>query len=183
MTLRLDSPVNNVKGVGAKYLQIFKKNCIVTVFDLLIHFPLLYIDFSKATPKVEIGIKNLYLSEILNFSLSHNYPRRLSVLKVNARVGGDNVQIVFFNKHYLKDFFKENINKKVYIYGTFEIRNNICRANTPIVFMDPNIEPVFPLYNKISTIKSGTLKKITRNCFDELRDDFEFLPAWILEQY
>lgn len=183
MTLRLDSPVNNVKGVGAKYLQIFKKNGIFTVFDLLLHFPLLYIDFSKKAPKVEIGIKNLYLIEILNFSLSHNYPRRLSILKVNARVGTDNVQIVFFNKHYLKDFFKENINKKVYIYGTFEIRNNTCQANTPIVFFDPNIEPVFPLYNKINTIKSGTLKKITGNCFDELRDTYEFLPSWILEHY
>jgi ATP-dependent DNA helicase RecG len=183
LTLRLDSPVNNVKGVGAKYLHIFEKNGISTVFDLLLHFPVLYIDFSKVAAKVEMGIKKLYLIEILNFSLSHNYRRRLSILKVNARVGMDRVQVVFFNKHYLNDFFKKN--KNVYIYGTFEIRNNTCQANTPIVFMDPHIEPVIPLYNKISTIKSGTLKKIIKNCFDELQDKgtFEFLPSWILEHY
>jgi len=183
LTLRLDSPVNNVKGVGSKYLQIFKKNGICTVFDLLLHFPVLYIDFSKVAAKVELGIKNLYLIEILNFSLSHNYRRRLSILKVNARLGTDKVQVVFFNKHYLNDFFKKN--KNVYIYGTFEIRNNTWQANTPIVFMDPHIEPVIPLYNKISTIKSGTLKKIIKNCFDELqdRDAFEFFPSWILEHY
>jgi ATP-dependent DNA helicase RecG len=181
--LWLDSPVKKIKGVGDKYRQIFQKNGISTVFDLLLHFPALYIDFSHPAARVEIGVKKLYLMEIINFSLSRRFGRKLSILKVNARVGKSKAQVVFFNKHYLVDFFKEN--PKVYIYGTFEMRNNICQANTPLVFSpeDAGRERVIPLYNKISTIKSGTLKKVIKNCVDQLRDDSECLPEAILAQY
>jgi len=181
LILRLDSPVKTIKGVGAKYAEIFKKNGFSTVFDLLLHFPVLYIDFSRPASRVEIGVKNLYLTEILNFSLSRLYGRKLSILKVNARVGKDNVQVVFFNKHYMADFLKAN--QKVYIYGTFEMRNNTCQANTPLLFTDPGEEPVIPLYDKIGTVKSGMLKKIFTRCFEDLRDRFEFLPPQILEKY
>lgn len=181
MTLRLDSPVKNIKGVGAKYAEIFAKNDISTAFDLLLHFPVLYIDFSRPAARVEIGVKNLYVIEILNVNLSRLFGRKLSILKVNARVGTDNVQVVFFNKHYMADFLKAN--KKVYIYGTFEMRDNTLQANTPLMFTDPGEEPVIPLYDKIGTIKSGMLKKIFTRCFEDLRDRFEFLPPQILEKY
>jgi RecG-like helicase len=118
--------------VGARYLEIFKKNGIAAVFDLLLYFPVLYIDFSRAVEQVETGVKNLYLVEVLSAGLSRLYHRRLSILTVNARVGAEKVRVVFFNKPYLEDFFKENINKKVYIYGAFELRSNACQANTPL---------------------------------------------------
>ncbi|MCP5107259.1 MAG: DEAD/DEAH box helicase, partial [bacterium] len=181
MTVRLASPVKNVKGVGAKYLQIFKKNGIDTVFDLLLHFPAHYIDFAQTSTRVETGIKKLYLAEIKDFSLSRNYGRRLSILKVNARVGKDKVQVIFFNKHYMVDYLKENL--KIYIYGTFEIRNDMLQANTPVVFQDPGKEPVIPQYNKIGTIKSGTMKKIMGNCLAELDDNYENLPPPLVERY
>ena len=175
--------MKQIKGVGDKYLQIFKKNNINTIFDLLLYFPALYIDFSQPAIKIEIGIKKLYRLEILNSNLVRNFARRLSILKVNARVGTDNVQVVFFNKPYLKDFFKEN--PQAYVYGTFEMREQIYQAITPLVFNpnDPELEPVIPLYNKIGILKSGVLKKIIKNGLQELEDPFELLPSKILEQY
>ncbi len=169
--------------MGDKYLQIFNKKGISIVFDLLLHFPALYIDFSMAATRVEIGIKKLYRLEVINSNLSRHFSRRLSILKVNAHVGTDKVQVVFFNKHYLVDFFKEH--KQAYIYGTFEIRDKTCQANTPLVFSltDLEREPVIPLYNKIGVMKSGILKKIIDNALRELQDPFEPLPRHILEQY
>jgi ATP-dependent DNA helicase RecG len=189
LTLYLDSPVTKIKGVGTKYAEIFNKNRISTVFDLLLHFPALYIDFSRPAARVQPGIKALYRAEILNSRLSRLYRKRLSVLNVNARVGSDPVQLVFFNKHYLEELFKTSPapegkeNREIFIYGTFEIRGNSLQANTPLVFTDPGAEPVSPLYDKIGPIKSGTLKKIISHCFMELRDSFEFLPPAIIEQY
>lgn len=183
LALQLHSPVNQIKGVGDKYLQIFNKSGISTVFDLLLHFPVLYIDFSQAGGSVETGVKKLYRLEVINANLSRHFGRRLSILKVNALVGTDKVQVVFFNKHYLADFFKEH--KQAYIYGTFEMRDKICQANTPLVFSltDPEREPTIPLYNKIGAMKSGILKKIIGNALQELRDSFEPLPRQIREKY
>ena len=183
MALQLHSPVNQIKGVGDKYLQIFNKNGISIVFDLLLHFPALYIDFSQAAAGVEMGVKKLYRMEVINSNLSRHFGRRLSILKVNAHIGTDKVQVVFFNKHYLADFFKEH--KQAYIYGTFEMRDKTCQANTPLVFSltDPGQEPATPLYDKIGALKSGVLKKIIANALRELQDPFEPLPRHILEQY
>ncbi|MCU0285223.1 MAG: hypothetical protein MUF15_02385, partial [Acidobacteria bacterium] len=120
MTLKLDSPVNQIKGVGDRYLQIFKKNNITRVSDLLSHYPVLYIDFSQPADSITSGVKKLYSLEVIRSNLSRHYGRRFSILKLQGRIREDKVHIVFFNKPYLVDFFKENT--RVFIYGTFEMR-------------------------------------------------------------
>lgn len=167
--------------MGAKYLQIFKKNNAHTVGDLLMHFPALYIDTTNPSEQITIGVKKLYRAKIINFGLTRNFRRRLSILTVNATVGEDKVRLVFFNQHYLAEFFKDK--EEVVFYGAFEMRNGSCQTNTPLVFTDLSTEAVIPMYNKIGTIKSGTLKKIIGNCLDTLEDDFEFLPRSILERH
>ena len=87
MNLKLNSTVNQVKGVGNKYLQIFQKNGILTVLDLLLYFPIHYIDFSNVANQIEVGKKNLYFIEISGWNLSRRFGRRPSLLRVKARVG------------------------------------------------------------------------------------------------
>jgi ATP-dependent DNA helicase RecG len=183
LNLKLNSTVNQVKGVGNKYLQIFQKNGILTVLDLLFHFPIQYIDFSNVAVQIEPGKKNLYFIEIIGWNLSRRFGRRPSLLRVKARVGEQPVFIVFFNKPYLADFFKTN--KNAYIYGHFEIKNNTWQSNTPLVLTadQKNQQHAIPLYAKISTIKSGTLKKLMKTALDSLEDDSEHLPPMSLEKY
>ena len=169
--------------MGSKYLQIFQKNGILTVLDLLFHFPSHYIDFSNVANQIEPGEKNLYFIEIISWNLSRRFGRRPSLLRVKARVGQQPVFIVFFNKPYLADFFKAN--KSAYIYGHFEIKNNTWQSNTPLVLTadQKDQQHAIPLYAKISTIKSGTLKKLMKIALDSLQDDFENLPPLSLEKY
>ncbi len=183
MNLKLNSPVNQVKGVGSKYLQIFQKNGILTVLDLLLYFPVHYIDFSSVVDQIEPGKKNLYFIEIISWNLSRRFGRQPSLLRVKARVGEQPVFIVFFNKPYLADFFKAN--KSAYIYGHFEIKNNTWQCSTPLVLTaeEKDQQQAVPLYAKISTIKSGTLKKLMKTALDSLEDDFEHLPPMSLKKY
>jgi ATP-dependent DNA helicase RecG len=183
LKLKLHSPVHLVKGVGKKYLQIFNKNGIVTVLDLLLRFPIFYVDFSHAASRIEPGKRDLYFIRVTGWGLSqrYRYRRRFSVLRVSGQIGEQPVSIVFFNKPYLADFFKTN--KTAYIYGEFEIDNKTWQANTPIVFTEANREPVMPFYAKISTIKTGNLKKLMGSALDSLEDDFEPLPFLSLEKY
>jgi ATP-dependent DNA helicase RecG len=183
LNLKLNSTVKQVKGVGSKYLQIFQKNGILTVLDLLFHFPSHYIDFSNAANQIEPGKKNLYFIEITGWNLSRRFGRRPSLLRVKARVGQQPVFIVFFNKPYLADFFKAN--KSAYIYGHFEIKNNTWQCSTPLVLTaeEKDQQHAIPLYAKISTIKSGTLKKLMKTALDSLQDDSEYLPLISLRKY
>jgi ATP-dependent DNA helicase RecG len=183
LNLKLNSTVNQVKGIGSKYLQIFQKNGILTVLDLLLYFPVHYIDFSNVADQIEVGKKNLYFIEITGWNLSRRFGRQPSLLRVKARVGQQPVFIVFFNKPYLADFFKAN--KNAYIYGHFEIKNNTWQSNTPLVLTaeEKDEQHTIPLYAKISTIKSGTLKKLMKTALDSLEDDFEHLPTMSLEKH
>jgi ATP-dependent DNA helicase RecG len=183
LNLKLNSTVNQVKGIGSKYLQIFQKNGILTVLDLLLYFPVHYIDFSNVADQIEVGKKNLYFIEITGWNLSRRFGRQPSLLRVKARVGQQPVSIVFFNKPYLVDFFKAN--KNAYIYGHFEIKNNTWQSNTPLVLTaeEKDEQHTIPLYAKISTIKSGTLKKLMKTALDSLEDDFEHLPTMSLEKH
>jgi ATP-dependent DNA helicase RecG len=183
LKLKLNSTVNQVKGVGSKYLQIFQKNSILTVLDLLLYFPVHYIDFSNVAAQIEVGKKNLYFIEISGWNLSRRFGRQPSLLRVKARVGQQPVFIVFFNKPYLADFFKAN--KNAYIYGHFEIKNNTWQCGSPLVLSaeEKNQQHPLPLYTKISTIKSGTLKKLMKTALDSLEDDFEYLPQMSLKKY
>ena len=47
ITLTPDTPVRYLKGVGPKTAERFEKLGIVTLADLLCHYPRKYIDFTK----------------------------------------------------------------------------------------------------------------------------------------
>ena len=47
ITLTPDTPVRYLKGVGPKTAERFEKLGIVTLADLLCHYPRRYIDFTK----------------------------------------------------------------------------------------------------------------------------------------
>lgn len=187
MSLKLNSRVNEIKGVGPKYLQIFEKNNILTVLDLLLHFPVLYMDFSNPSREIAPGEKRLYKVEIINFNLSRGFRRRLSVLRVNAKLNEElneqKILLVFFNQPYLENFFK--VHRHVFIYGTIDEKEGILQSNTPVVFSEEDAEKdrVLPLYNRLGTIKTGKLKQVVTNCLEKLRDGYEFLPKPILDEY
>jgi len=181
--LKLDSSISLIKGVGKKYLQVFHKNGILTVLDLLLHFPIFYVDFTTPSPVIEAGEKKLYLLEVLQTRLSRIFRsrRKISILRVKARISNREVYLVFFNKPYLEEFFKTAQN--VYIYGQFELKDKKWQANTPTVFTDSDLKPVLPVYSKISVIKSGTLRNLVEAALENLPDTYEALPGYSLRKY
>jgi ATP-dependent DNA helicase RecG len=181
--IKLNSSVETVKGVGPKSAALFNKNGINTVFDLLLHFPVFYIDFSKISTELSTEQKKLYRLDIDKWSLSqrNRFRKRFSVLKVSGHVGNQPVEVVFFNQHYLENFFKTN--KSAYIYGQFENANSAWSCNTPLIFAENDHPAVLPVYAPISSIKTGKLKKMMLAALTDLNDDYEFLPAPCLDDH
>jgi ATP-dependent DNA helicase RecG len=183
--MKLSSSIADVKGVGKKYLEVLHKNNIIAVFDFLLHFPVYYIDFNNVSPALELGAKRLYHIEVLNWSVSRPYRRRLSVIRVNAKIipNEQKVSLIFFNQHYLADFFK--VNKTAYIFGQFEEKKGSIQANTPVLYSQEDKEKqlVVPVYTRINTIKSGKIKGLLKNIFERLDDQNENLPETVLKKY
>jgi ATP-dependent DNA helicase RecG len=183
--MKLSSSIGDVKGVGKKYLDVLNKYGIFTVYDFLLHFPVYYIDFNNVSTDLELGARRLYHIEIVNWNLSRPYRRRFSVLKVKAKIIANDqlVSVVFFNQHYLADFFKDN--QTAYIFGQVEEKKGAMQINTPVLYSTEEKEKqsIIPVYTRINTIKSGKLKGLLANIFAELEDDYEDLPGTCLQKY
>ncbi len=167
--------------MGGKYLEIFNKSGIFTVFDLLLRFPAAYIDLSSPSTTPDTGSERLYWVEVENVRLSRIFHKRLSILKCNARLGGEKVRVTLFNRAYLCDLLKKN--NPVYLFGKVEEKGGGYEMNNPLVFTQLDSTRVLPVYRPISGLKSGRVRQIVENVFATLKDDFDCLPAFILEKY
>lgn len=172
--------------MGKKYFDVLKKAGINTIFDLLLHFPLFYIDFSSPAKIIDTAAKRVYRIEIKDFKLARIYRKRLSILNINAKIAGgnENLRVTLFNRPYLFELLKKV--KGLYIYGKPEKLGGTAhtfQVNNPMIFTDDNAQAVLPVYNKISTIKPGILRKLIGNVFESLQDELECLPGEIVKRY
>ena len=193
MNLKLNSPIDDIKGIGEKYSKILKKHNILTVFDLLLNFPAYYIDFKKIDNNIETNRKKVYRAKIERVKLTRNFRKRLSTLKVDANIYTknklnsklqqkcNNIQIVIFNKPYLCDILKKN--GSIFFFGNVENYNDHLQVKNPMILNSVEIGNIMPVYTKISTIKPGFLRKAFKNIFESIDDNFENLPEQILKKY
>lgn len=181
MILKLNSPVEKVKGVGKSYVRKLTDQGFVNVLDLLLHFPVHYIDFTCCNKTINRGKEGLYRIDVKSVRISRNYKKRISVVRVYGQFFQENIQVIFFNQPYLLDFFRKH--KKIWIYGKFDKRENIFQMINPKIFTDSSDRTVLPVYRFIGSLKSGHLRRLIENIFTALQDDFEILPRYLIEKY
>ena len=110
------SSLDNVKGIGAKTIQLFFKKKIKTIFDLLWHLPVSKIETSKTT-----NINNLMVGKEQSIKLTplkYNFPRTRNLPnRVNCLSSDKKIDCIFFNSYegYIKNILP--INKEIIVYG------------------------------------------------------------------
>ncbi len=177
--LGLESSVEKIKGVGQKYSEILKKKKITNVFDILQVFPFIYIDFSKFETEIIEG-NGVFEAKILSINSGRNFRGRVSVLRVNLLILEEKIEVVFFNKPYLKN----NLNKNdlIYIYGEIKLIESKYSMINPLISFKES-EKVLPIYKKMGTIKQGNIKKIISSALQNLVVHQEILPEFIVKKH
>ncbi len=110
------SPLDKIKGIGNKTIQLFLKKKIKTIFDLLWHLPISNIETSRTTEfkNLEIGKnQSVKLTPIkYNFPRIRNLPNRVNCLSSNEKI-----DCIFFNSYegYIKKILP--INNETIVYG------------------------------------------------------------------
>jgi len=174
LPLTLDSPIISVKGIGEKYAQLLGKSGITSVLDLLFHFPAKYIDLSKIASEVESD-ERVYRVEVQRYQLSRNFRKRLSVLRIDAVMGDIDLQVVVFNRPYVKDQLKKGL--VLTCFGKMETRGDILQLVNPMILDGDCPQKIMSVYPTIGNLKSGTLRKIIERIFTSLGDEApETLP-------
>lgn len=178
------SIVSVVPKIGPKYKELLKKLEIYTVGDLLYHFPFRYDDFSKIRTIDQVQDSDVVTIEATILKFNNIYTKnnkRLS--KATAQDITGNIDIIWFNQHYLQTVIKEG--------QTYYFSGKVEKFNNKLSLISPSFEPkttedtlntarLVPVYPETVGVSSKYLRSKIHEVLINGTDLREFLPIEIL---
>jgi ATP-dependent DNA helicase RecG len=196
--ISLDSPVENIPGIGPKALARLHHLNIKKIRDLLFYFPFRYEDFSniKNIADLFVGEKATVTAKVLNIGNKLTWKRRMTVTEALLEDKTAPIRAVWFHQPYLVQMLKKgsivNISGKV----------NLDKMGT--VFSNPVFEVLDPegppfgegrsfsgihtgglvaIYSETEGISSRWLRFKIKTLIDNFKDIPDFLPEYILKSF
>ena len=151
------SNIQNIKGIGKKTGQLFKRKNINTIFDLLWHLPTSKIENSKVTNIGDIQIGKLQTIKLT--PLKYNFPRiRRLPNRVVCQSNDIKIDCVFFNSYegYIKKILP--LNTEIIISGKINFFRNKYQITNPTQVKESN-ENILETQNKYSLTDGLTINK------------------------
>jgi len=188
-TLKLESPVQYIKGVGPKRARLFRRLGVYSAEDLLYYFPRRYEDRSqlKSISQIKLGEVETIKGEVLAREEKKIRPN-LSILRIAIGDGTGIVYAVWFNQAYLKDIMPVGtqlvMSGKIERFKELQILNpayEILSGSQDDLLHTGRIVPIYPSTEKFS---QRTLRQIVKHVLDDyLPLVIERLPGYLLEKY
>ncbi len=178
------SNIQNIKGIGKKTSQLFKRKNINTIFDLLWHLPISKIENSKVTNVGDIQIGKLQTIKLT--PLKYYFPRiRKLPNRVVCQSKDIKIDCVFFNSYegYIKKILP--LNTEIIISGKINFFRNKYQITNPTQVKESN-ENILETQNKYSLTDGLTINKyniIINEVLKELPDLDEWLNDDIKKKF
>ena len=170
------SNIQNIKGIGKKTSQLFKRKNINTIFDLLWHLPTSKIENSKVTNIGDIQIGKLQTIKLI--PLKYNFPRiRRLPNRVVCQSNDIKIDCVFFNSYegYIKKILP--LNTEIIISGKINFYRNKYQITNPTQVKENN-ENILENQNKYSLTDGLTINKYN-NIINEVLKELPDLDEWL----
>ena len=170
------SNIQNIKGIGKKTSQLFKRKNINTIFDLLWHLPTSKIENSKVTNVEDIQIGKLQTIKLI--PLKYNFPRiRRLPNRVVCQSNDIKIDCVFFNSYegYIKKILP--LNTEIIISGKINFFRNKYQITNPTQVKESN-ENILENKNKYSLTDGLTINKYN-NIINEVLKELPDLDEWL----
>ena len=170
------SNIQNIKGIGKKTSQLFKRKNINTIFDLLWHLPTSKIENSKVTNVGDIQIGKLQTIKLI--PLKYNFPRiRRLPNRVVCQSKDIKIDCVFFNSYegYIKKILP--LNTEIIISGKINFFRNKYQITNPTQVKESN-ENILETQNKYSLTDGLTINKYN-NIINEVLKELPDLDEWL----
>ena len=170
------SNIQNIKGIGKKTSQLFKRKNINTIFDLLWHLPTSKIENSKVTNVGDIQIGKLQTIKLT--PLKYNFPRiKRLPNRVVCQSNDIKIDCVFFNSYegYIKKILP--LNTEIIISGKINFFRNKYQITNPTQVKESN-ENILETQNKYSLTDGLTINKYN-NIINEVLKELPDLDEWL----
>ncbi len=176
--------IETLPGVGEKRAEKYHKLGIHTPYDLLMHFPRTYIDFSQPVriAAAEIGAQAVVRCTVIS-KLSPVFPRRgLSIYRVTVTDGETEMLLVFYNTPYTYQAMKKG--DEYYVYGKITGGFTKKEMQSPVVQKAESVMLLQPVYPQTVGLTSTMMRTNIQAALKLLdAEPIETLPDSIRNTY
>lgn len=189
---KLETPVQFLKGVGPKRAGLFKKLDIVTVENLLYHFPRRYLDRSQMMRIKDAPLNQnvTLIGKVVTFGLIKTR-KRMKIFNLVLQDETDYIHCKWFNQDYLKDIFK--VGQTLVVSGQvtdYRFQKQLVGPEYEILGDQEDEEDlihtgrIVPVYPATAGLYQKTIRQVMDHALGQfLADLTETLPISILRQY
>lgn len=181
---RLETPIEELKGVGKRRAEQLGKLGIFTIGDLLLDFPRRYDDYTKVLPlgKIPPMERVTALGTITGFDERFARDKR-RYLRVMLEDRTAKFPIIFFGQPHLKRFFRPGM--QIAVYGTTEMYMGKVQMSNPDWEEVPENGlwegTIIPIYG----LTKGLSNKVLRNLIEQAMQDYgadllDYVPLSVL---
>lgn len=176
--------ISELKGVGEKNIEKYKKLGIKTPYDLLFYFPRRYIDFTEPVNISDIDSEDNYtIRAMIDGKETPVYIRKNFVIYTFlASDNSGNIKIVFYNNPYV---YKMILTGDVYDFnGKTRLRGGNIEILAPNFINDSSESKILPVYHLTRGISSNMIRRNMKQAIEILgNEDIESLPEYIIQKY
>ena len=184
---KLSDPVTILKGVGPAKAKQFANLNIVTLGDLICHFPRGYEDRTKLVPieKLEPDVPACFRAMVMNTPRTSHIRKGLDITKVQVADSSARLNLTFFNAKYVSDQLQYG--REYIFYGAvsgdfvgYNMTNPVFESLDSPPVTTRRILPVYPL---TAGITNAAMLRTVRQAMAVCDPPAEILPRQVREKY
>jgi ATP-dependent DNA helicase RecG len=186
--ITLKTELQRIRGLSPSFLSKLGKLGILSVRDLLFHFPVRYEDFSRIIPIADLEMRQTATVEGIVKAVSSRKSWRRNIVVVEAMISDESgaVRAVWFNQPYLAKILRPGL--RVNFAG------KVASGPDGIYLSNPSYEPVrndgvlrhtaglIPVYPETRGLTSRGIRYLVRPILEILPPLEEFIPPRILSE-
>jgi len=181
--MTLNSPLTELKGVGAEVAKKFAAAGINTIGELIDYLPRRYDDFSQIQPINRIKPGMVTIQAQIKQAKGRYVRRGMHITEAVASDATASVRLVWFNQPYRAAALKPDTD--YYVTGEFALsrqRLSIMNPSVELVSDFPvNTARIVPVYREAKGLKSFQIRRLIREAMPAIRLLPETLPSWLVE--
>ncbi len=187
--LTLETHLEKIRGI-ARFISKLEKLGIVTVKDLLWHFPVRYEDFSRIYNISDLipGQEATIQGEVQEIESRRSFRRNLYIIEAVIADESGNVKVIWFNQPYIRNILQAG--RIANFSGKVTTRNNEIYLSNPTYelisdyddFETKHTGRIVPIYPETKGLTSKGIRYLIQPILKAIRRLPEILPMEILEK-
>ncbi len=175
----MEVKLEHIKGIGPSLLKHFRNQNIWSTYDLVLHYPRSYEDFTVRSLSQAKHLEKITVQGTVVSPLKENPYGKVHVITCQIKVVDQVIDVVIFNRAYLMKQLTEQ--SLVLVKGTYHLYHKKIVAS--YISKVTGHSPIKPIY-KIEGVYDRQIQNLMKEIFDTKQVQiFETIPHEFLKTY